>query len=249
MRESPLFGVPDRSSDAGRHPDQVPKQEHVPEDMAEQETLKRMSRQEQKEFDCAERNLADALQPTVGDRWVEFDPPFMRLLYLGGALKIFQRYSDRLPRRCEMHFQQVMQKADELKRIFAEYPSRRANSPDGHYNTADAETIVEAHIQLRRLNPDAFPRELVDESDKEFSRVLTRPWSKDVKPWQPLMHEAKLAEYNPDAFGRVARKFYPPEVIQRDRLRWERYPDHQPECREAWAVVERTLQLDQEGRN
>jgi len=239
----------DRES-ASAQSDRTLGQEYASEGINEEETLRRMKPSEQREFIDAEDMLSSALNPGSSN-WTKQDPLFWSVSELGGALQSFQRYKDRLPRRCEAHFQEVLQNADKIKQILAQYPARRANSPDGLYKRGDESAIIEAHIELRRLDPGMFPRELVEITDKEFARALPKALEmpRSAKPWHPLMYHAKLAEYNPDAFRRIASRLYPPEIIQRNRLRWEQYPDHQPECREAWETLERALELGQASKN
>lgn len=104
---------------------------------------------------------------------------------------------------------------------------------------------------LHRIDPNKFPRNLVDLSDQEFTEIGTggmtlRDGRNHVRE---LIARARLAEFDPERFRRILGQAYSPGRMAETRKYWEEWdrehPTEVPRCSWACEKIERALKTEE----
>jgi hypothetical protein len=103
--------------------------------------------------------------------------PFFRLTDLGTALGRLEEFKDRLPNRYQANIKKVLEHADVIKQVFLEYRSLREKG-EGR-DVSDIAALLSALDELRKIDPDRFPNDLVDVTEEERKRAMWRPTTRD----------------------------------------------------------------------
>ena len=159
-----------------------------------------------------------------------------RLWEFGDALQDLERIKSRLPQTYQTYLARIQDGAESIREVFTDY---RKNHPDKHepegsvpYQPRD---VVPVHHQLRKLDPDRFPLDLINISDEQFERLGSnglRSIDAHIAP------RARLTEYDPERFRRVFGPKYSPEAIERHRRFWE---GQDADYLKDWQTIERVL--------
>jgi hypothetical protein len=124
-----------------------------------------------------DRVLSDnALEMYRKDRYsikTDSDFPFLLLTDLTGALSGLKTFKDRLPNRYQANINKVLDHADAIKQIFRGYRVLRGNGQGRGLH--DVEALLTTLDELRKIDPDRFPADLVDVTDEEREQAMWRP--------------------------------------------------------------------------
>jgi hypothetical protein len=101
------------------------------------------------------------------------DFPFLLLTDLTGALSGLKTFKDRLPNRYQANINKVLDHADAIKQIFRGYRVLRGNGQGRGLH--DVEALLTTLDELRKIDPDRFPADLVDVTDEEREQAMWRP--------------------------------------------------------------------------
>jgi hypothetical protein len=227
-------------------------------DVNEDVILKEMRLHDKERFailESAERKLNRALAETPETLYEQDqlivekrDIPLWRILDLEESLRDLEEFKTQLPKRYELHASRVAERAPSIKRMFEEYRSWAETK--AHWSSSVVKSnLLLPLVELRRINPDLFPRDLVNLTDEEF-RDTALPIIRSVD--DALFRKALLAEYDPQRFSRLFKDKYPPERVARERASWADYDRKyrgisEPSRLKAWEMIERALQAPGQG--
>jgi hypothetical protein len=201
-----------------------------------------------------EKELSHSLSPNPEERtykkedlyWgADKDVTRARLWEFGDALSELERIKSRLPQTYQTYLTRILGSSERIREVFTEY---RKNHPDkrqpGGLAAYQPGDVVPVHQQLRELDPDRFPLNLIDISDKEFERLgYSAVSARD--PNESMFPRARLAEYDPERFRRVWGPEYPPAQLPRHRKFFEDKAAHgNPrgmDYLKTWQTIERVL--------
>jgi len=232
------------------------RKEWVERDLAEwkvREAPNVLRRQALEKLPQAEHELDRALNVSGEDVYAKDfisaekgESPFLRFLDLNNSVRTLEEWKDYLPKeQYEAKVQKIRDHAEEIKRTMDEYRSwASAHEPA----EVTKETSFELIANLRRIDPNNFPRNLIDLSDQEFTEIGTggmtlRDGRNHVRK---LLARARLAEFDSERFRRIFGPEYSPERMAEARKYWEewdqQYPTDMPQCSVAWKKIDRSLE-------
>jgi hypothetical protein len=95
--------------------------------------------------------------------------PFLLLNDLEAALSGLEEFKDRLPNRYKANVSKVLGRADRIKQIFQDYRLLREKG-EGR-GSHDVSVLLTTLDELRKIDPDRFPVDLIDVTDEERQRL------------------------------------------------------------------------------
>jgi hypothetical protein len=133
--------------------------------------------QQQLSFLDLERTLNLALSDNALDAYKkagysfrrgDSDLPFLRLTDLESVLGLLQEFKDRLPNRYQANIKKVLDHEEAIKQIFLDY--RRLREKGQGRDAHDVAVLRSTLDELRKIDPDRFPTDLVELTDEERER-------------------------------------------------------------------------------
>jgi len=163
----------------------VAEQPDVDEVAALRQIEERSRRSGEPSFVYLESNLDLVLSPNALEAYKkagyvlkkDSELPFFRLTDLATALSILEQFKDRLPNRYRANIKKVLENADTIKQVFLDYGSLRQKG-EGR-DVSDVAALLSALDELRKIDPDRFPADLVDVTDEERKRAMCGPTTRD----------------------------------------------------------------------